>query len=173
MVDLGNDVVLENTGTSWDNNAANGNFEEGSRFLQVVRIRNKTTQTLQEKLKVTLKFFTTGFQKFVKKLDNVRNSATWIEYVPCKVFLVSKKTWRFRIRTRDSERIFRELRSSPSWTWLSAQHCWINGFLIEGKSSCQNVNSWSLREKETENAKRGPLHKTTSLNRENLPVKMR
>lgn len=48
MVDLGNDVVLENTGTSWDNNAANGNFEEGSRFLQVFRIRNKTTQTLQK-----------------------------------------------------------------------------------------------------------------------------
>lgn len=62
MVDLGNDVVLENTGTSWDNNAANGNFEEGSRFLQVFRIRNKTTQTLQEKLRETLKFFTTGFQ---------------------------------------------------------------------------------------------------------------
>lgn len=171
MVDLGNDVVLENTGTSWDNNAANGNFEEGFRFLQVVRIRNKTTQTLQEKLRETLKFFTTGFQKSVKNLENVRNSATWIEYVPCKVFLFRKKTWRFRIRTRDSERIFRELRSSPSWTWLSAQHCRINGFLIEGKSSCQNVNSWSLREKETENAK--PSHKTTSLNWENLPVRMR
>lgn len=41
MGDLGNDVVLENTGTIWDNNAANGNFEEGSRILQVVRIRNK------------------------------------------------------------------------------------------------------------------------------------
>lgn len=101
MGDLGNDVVLENTGTIWDNNAANGNVEEGSRILQVVRIRNKTTETLQEKLKVTLKFFTTGFQKSVKKLENVRNSATWIEYVPCKVFLASKRTWRFRIRTRD------------------------------------------------------------------------
>lgn len=35
MGDSENDVVLKNTGPSVDNNAAYGNFEVGSRFLQV------------------------------------------------------------------------------------------------------------------------------------------
>lgn len=78
MGDSENDVVLGNTGPSGDNNAAYGNFEVGSRFLQV------SEQETSE---------------FVK---NNRNSATRTEYVPCKIFSVSKKTGRFRIRTRDS-----------------------------------------------------------------------
>lgn len=66
MGDSGKDVVRENTGPSGDNCAAYGNFEVGSRFLQVSEqetpefVKNNRNKNTARNLKGMLKFFTTG-----------------------------------------------------------------------------------------------------------------